>query len=86
MKARATGLQRSREALARPLQRIDLDAANEHLPVEMGAGRTPGTAYQSNHLAGLDHVADPDLDLALVPVTGIDAPAMIDNRCISSNG
>ena len=53
--------------------------------MQVGTGRTPCASYKTDHLTLLHDVANFDQDLGLMPDTGIDPPAMIDNGRIATN-
>jgi hypothetical protein len=69
--------------LLEPIYRVDLDAADPHLEMQVRTGRPSGYVTQANLLASAHHVPRFDQDLRIMSVSGIDSPTMIDNGDIS---
>ncbi len=70
----------------KPILRINLDTVGPDLPVQMRSIDSPCGADLADLLTGSNLVANIDQDGFLVPVTGKNTPAVIDNGRIPTHG
>src|SRR5215216_6991332 len=75
-----------RISFTQPIERIHLDSVDPHFPVQMRSRNPTGTTHQSNYLTRFHHISHIHKLLGLMPEAAIYSPAMIDNRCVASNG
>src|SRR5690606_32994219 len=66
-----------RECLADPLHGVDLDAIDAHFPVQVGSGREACIANRADLLAPGHRLPRFNEYAGLVPVAGVNAPAMV---------
>src|SRR6266545_1963225 len=69
-----------RPFLLNPLQWIDAARTYMHLPVQMRASRHPTRAHRADDLAGLNQLPLPHQHPLHMPITTVNAPAVVENH------
>ena len=74
------------EGFIQPPGRVDLDAVDPHVPVQVCAGDAPGGADFSDQLTRRNVVAGEDRYFCLVIQAAVDSLAVVNDRGVAAHG